>query len=677
MSPIASHVEFEKIEAAGISGEGVILDWKSEDEDHLTLRAVARAVSLSPEVKLGRVELTCSLLEWDAANIRCDRGIVEIGSKPAAQTRFAVHFVYDLERHQLDLNVNQAEFAKGRVGLTLKYSPLSWRVDGRGERLAVSELRRWLQSAGVWPHGYADEAGTVTFRMTAAGDAGSFTHADIDLNASDFSITGRHLADHATFHVTASAEQPAPGDIRLRGGAELTAGAVYVESGLTLQDYHPGVTLEAADKPITAGWDMDYATAKKTLRVQRFDLNQPGVLKLTASGDLTPAAPAAVRRLTLRLDDVDVGAAYERHVKPMCSHIASLCGLEAEGRLSGGLTWGEDGVHDLHAQFHHIYLDDARRRFRLSDLDGDLWLAGGATPMTSTLRWSSASLYRLNFGGGRVAMSSKERQLAITEWSDVSVLGGTLKLDQFEIARLGHPDFSFKTRGRLSPVSMQDFCQAMGWPIFPGRLSGVLPEMMYTHGDLSVHGDLVMNLFGGTVVVHDLRVTSLFGDTPVLTTDVAVANIDLEQLTGAFSFGKIEGRLEGGFKDLRLENWSPVYFEARFQTPRDDHSRHRISQRAVDNLSAIGSGGVASSLSRGFLQVFQDYSYDQLGIACRLYHGVCEMDGVAPAPDGFYIVTRGGLMPPWIDVKGTGHAIPWSDLVYGLKRIASGDMQVQ
>src|SRR5581483_7824351 len=65
MSPIASHVEFEKIEAAGISGEGVILDWKSEDEDHLTLRAVARAVSLSPEVKLGRVELTCSLLEWD------------------------------------------------------------------------------------------------------------------------------------------------------------------------------------------------------------------------------------------------------------------------------------------------------------------------------------------------------------------------------------------------------------------------------------------------------------------------------------------------------------------------------------------------------------------------------------------------------------------------------------
>jgi hypothetical protein len=677
---VSSHMEFEKLEAPGFGGisvHGVIVDWQSEEDGRLTLHVKAHAVKLSPDIALDQIDLACSALAWDAAILHCDQGVIEADGKNTGRLRVPVRFSYNKESSRLELNVDQAEFAKGKVSVALKYSPSEWQVEMQGGQLAVPELRKWMQKFGIWPQGYADEAGAVTFHLTASGNAKSVTHGRLDLNASDFSVAGTHLADHAAFHFETIAEQTSPDNIKLRGQAELTAGAVYVESGLTVKDYHPGVTLEAAEKPITAAWDADFAPTQKTLRVQRFGLNQPGVLKLTVSSDLAFAAPSVVQRLALKVDDIDVRAAYEQHIKPMCSHIESLCGLEAEGHLSGDLTWDGEALSDVHAQFHEIYLDDARHRFRLSGLDGDLLLNSGASPVASALRWNSGALYRLNLGGGHVAMSSKERQLAITEWSDVPILDGALKLDQFEIARIGRPDFSFKTRGRLSPISMQDFCQAMGWPIFSGQLSGVLPELSYEHGNLSVQGDLVMNLFGGSVVIRDLHVASLFGATPVLTTDMAIANIDLEQLTSAFAFGKIEGKLEGDFKKLKLENWSPVYFEARLQTPEGDHSRHRISQRAVDNLSAIGSGGVTSSLSRGFLQVFKDYSYDRLGISCRLYHDVCEMDGVAPAPDGFYIVTRGGLLPPWIDVKGTGHSIPWSDLIYGLNRIASGDMQVQ
>lgn len=674
---VASHVEFEKLEIAGISAHGVIADWQSEEDGHLMLHATVRDLNLSPSVTLQQVELECSSLEWDAVNLRCERGFVEAGGKGAGRMRVPVQFSYDANRSQLDLNVNRAEFAQGRANLTLKYSPSDWQVDVHGEQLAVLALRKWMQSFAMWPQGYTDEAGTVALHLTMAGNASSWRHAQVDLNATGFSVTGAHLADHAAFHIQAGLEQSAQHGIKLQGRAELTAGAVYIESGLTVNDYHPGVTLEVAQTPITAAWDADYNPAQKMLQIHQFDLRQPGVLTLAIEGEAAFAADPPVRRLNVHVDDIDVRAAYDQHIKPMCSHIESLCGLEAEGHLSGQLTWDNDGIRDLHAQFHEIYLDDARRRFRLSGLDGDLLLNSGATPVASALRWNSGALYRLNLGGGHVAMSSRDRQLTITEWSDVSILGGTLKLDQFEIARVGRPDFSFRTRGRLSPISMQDFCQAMGWPIFSGRLSGVLPGLSYEHGNLSVQGDLRMHLFGGSVVIRDLHVASLFGAMPVLTTDVDIANIDLEQLTGAFAFGKIEGKLEGDIKNLKLENWSPIYFEARFQTPEGDHSHHRISQRAVDNLSAIGSGGITGSLSSGFLRVFKDYSYDRLGISCRLYHEVCEMDGVAPAPDGFYIVTRGGMLPPWIDVKGTGHSIPWSDLVYGLNRIASGEMTVQ
>ena len=187
-----------------------------------------------------------------------------------------------------------------------------------------------------------------------------------------------------------------------------------------------------------------------------------------------------------------------------------------------------------------------------------------------------------------------------------------------------------------------------------------------------------MRMFDGNVVVHDLRVGDLFGADPVLTTDIDIHDLDLEQLTNAFSFGKIEGKLGGQIHGLKLENWSPVAFDAKFETPPDDHSTHRISQRAVENLSSIGSGGVMGALSTGYLKVFKNYSYDRLGISCVLKDGYCSMDGVAPAPNGdYYIVSRGGMLPPWIDVKGTGRRVAWTDLVFGLKRIASGNASIQ
>jgi hypothetical protein len=113
-----------------------------------------------------------------------------------------------------------------------------------------------------------------------------------------------------------------------------------------------------------------------------------------------------------------------------------------------------------------------------------------------------------------------------------------------------------------------------------------------------------------------------------------------------------------------------VYFEAELATPEDDRTRHRISQRAVDNLGLIG-GGASAALSGGLLRYFQEYSYGRLGIRCRLYNGVCELGGVKETPDGFLLLTRGGVLPPWIEVKGAGRSIGWQDLVQGLKRIAS------
>ncbi len=223
---------------------------------------------------------------------------------------------------------------------------------------------------------------------------------------------------------------------------------------------------------------------------------------------------------------------------------------------------------------------------------------------------------------------------------------------------------------------MTDFTQALGWPIMSGQLTGVIQGLKYHRGNLQVGGHINVGLFNGNVVVRNLRVEELFGLVPSLYADIDIEDIDLEQLTERFSFGKIEGTLNGKVHKLELQAWQPVYFEAEVATAEDDEVRHRISQKAVDNLGYLGSGATGA-LSSGFLSFFKEYSYGRLGISCRLYNSACELGGVGETSNGFYILTRGGMLPPWVEVKGAGHSISWNTLIEGLKTITTNQPEIE
>jgi len=53
------------------------------------------------------------------------------------------------------------------------------------------------------------------------------------------------------------------------------------------------------------------------------------------------------------------------------------------------------------------------------------------------------------------------------------------------------------------------------------------------------------------------------------------------------------------------------------------------------------------------------------------------MGGVGDAADGsFSILTRGGILPPWIGIKGSGRRIKWQTLVDGIKQISEGNWEL-
>jgi hypothetical protein len=142
--------------------------------------------------------------------------------------------------------------------------------------------------------------------------------------------------------------------------------------------------------------------------------------------------------------------------------------------------------------------------------------------------------------------------------------------------------------------------------------------------------------------------------------------LDLNELTQTFSFGRIEGRLDGEVDDLQLIAWQPNRFRLRLYTPANDDSRRRISQKAVENLTELGSG-VPAGLSRTFLGLFKEFSYGRIDIRIDLDGNIAQLNGIARPEGGYYLVKGSGL--PRIDVVGRNQEVAWKELVNRLKNL--------
>jgi hypothetical protein len=161
----------------------------------------------------------------------------------------------------------------------------------------------------------------------------------------------------------------------------------------------------------------------------------------------------------------------------------------------------------------------------------------------------------------------------------------------------------------------------------------------------------------------------MLGSYPILTADIKVSRLDLGKLSKRFSFGNIEGKLNGTMNGLRIENQQVIAFDAEFSTE-DRLLPYSISQKAVENIASLGGSNPADILSRGVLKLFESFFYSRLGFSCKLRNNVCELKGVASAKNnGFYLIK--GFFAPQINVIGYNRRVNWGELATRLKRITS------
>jgi len=225
----------------------------------------------------------------------------------------------------------------------------------------------------------------------------------------------------------------------------------------------------------------------------------------------------------------------------------------------------------------------------------------------------------------------------------------------------------------LSQVSMEQFSQAAGWPKMLGTLAGIIPRVSYDGEEINVDGALLFNMFDGSVAATQLKLADPFGRAPRLSGNLSMRELDLDLLTRTFSFGNMQGRIDVDVNNLELQNWQPARFDARLSSSAGNYPR-KISQKAVQNISALGGAGAVAAIQRSYLRFFENFGYERIGWSCALRNGVCAMGGVDNGNGGAYAIVKGGGIPA-ITVMGYNRSVSWDELITRLKRVTQGNMQ--
>ncbi len=642
------HVEGAGWHAADIS---VQVDWLGQGRAAVVLQG-AYAVLPDPVGKVTDIRLECADAVLTAAEISCRDGMASARSKLLGKQRIPISFHRNGSDGRIETTLRNIRFAGGNFRLTASLGEERWSARLRGEGLSLQELSRQAIRLGYGVPELEGE-GRLELRADLGGDTLQPGRAMLDVRLRDgtFSNADGSIAGEDVVLQCVAEIRPAASGWRVALDFSARQGAIYLQP----------LFVAVAGQPVTAQARFDWQHARRQLVLHELDYRHPDSLLFTAQGRMRFDDTPAFETLDVEIGAGSLPALYDTYLQPWLTQTAAGQ-LDTSGHVQATLRIRGGVPAMLSVAMQDVSIMDRNDLFGLERLNGRLNWSDSEQPESSQLSWQGGHLYRVALGASQVGLESVGNAVQLAGPATLPVLDGALQIDSFSLEYRGGrpPDWEFD--GILTPVSMKQLTGALGWPEFGGKLSGVIPAVSYVDGELAMNGVLLVRVFDGVVTLRDLQMQDPLGLVPRLQVDARVENIDLEMLTGTFSFGRIEGRLGGHVDGLQLESWRPVAFDAEFATPPGDRSRHRISQKAVDNISNIGGGGVGGALSRSFLRFFEDFPYDRLGIRCRLENGVCEMGGVEPAARGYYLV-KGRFIPPRLDVIGHANRVDWETLV--------------
>lgn len=648
-------VEAEAWRARDISLE---LDWSAAGAGRLTLTVALLELG---EQRISDLRLVCGALELLAEAAHCRNGTLALSSDWLKAQNLPVSFDYRFDTRSLNVSLARLPVAGGAVQLVLHQQADAWRLEAVFRDALLAQLATLVARAGVKLPAL-EFAGTASGRLKLRGAAQGLRAIDwqLETQQAGYSNAAGSQAGEALAVTSRGRATPQGGDWRVQAALEARGGMLYADP--LYLEFSPAQPLQ-----LDAG--LRWRAAAGELKLDSLEFTQPGVTRGQLSGLLALGAERPLRALSVVLDEAVLPGFYTTWLQPWFAG-STLEKLDTTGRLQGRVQVEDGRPRSAQLALERVSFGERGGLFGVQELDGTLSWDDSGRLHHSQLAWQGAHFHELLLGAAALQLETRADGLRIRAPLTVPLLDGQLLVDQFELGRDAE-GVRWLLDATLTPVSMQAFSSALGWPTMGGSLSGVVPRVRYEKGELTLGGTLLVQAFDGAVTVRNLRIRQPLGLVPRLWADARLQELDLDTLTRTFSFGRIEGRLQGEVEGLYMEAWQLVAFDAHFETPPGDDSRRRISQRAVDNISNLGGAGVGGALSRSFLRMFEDFPYKRLGIRCRLENGVCQMGGVAPAKQGYYLVE--GRLLPRLDVVGYSDQVAWKTLLDRLLAVTQGE----
>lgn len=413
-----------------------------------------------------------------------------------------------------------------------------------------------------------------------------------------------------------------------------------------------------------------FADGIAQLRSARLALAGGGTLAGSAVWRIGEALP---RQAELQGDELDLGVLGERLVAPLLAARA-LPPAAIAGQAALRLVWRDGAARQARLVLRDATLGLADGRLALHGVNGDLdWSA--ESPRAAELRVGGGRIGDLPLGAFTLPLHLRPDGVDLKQAS-IPLLDGELLLDDWQLRRPATADGAWQWSAglALTPLSLPALTQALGLPALAGTLSFSLPRLRHADGALVLDGAAVIQAFDGFLSVTGLRLADPFGPLPRLSGDIELRHVDLGMLTDAYSFGHITGYIDADIHGLEMAGLRPLAFDARIASSPGRYPR-RISQRAVQNITALGGGTAA--LQRSFLGFFEDFGYERMALSCRLSGNVCVMGGLGDAAggQGFRIVEGGGI--PALSIVGYNRRVDWPELIERLRGAIRNNLKAE
>jgi len=149
-------------------------------------------------------------------------------------------------------------------------------------------------------------------------------------------------------------------------------------------------------------------------------------------------------------------------------------------------------------------------------------------------------------------------------------------------------------------------------------------------------------------------------------------DIDLEQASRTFEFGRISGIVEGSATDLVITNGQPSQAVAEVHSVDKGGSSQWISVEALNKITVLSSGNSAGALYGGLAGMFDNFRYSKLGFRATLKNDKLTLRGIESRDGKEYLVV-GSVIPPTVNIVSYTQEISFGELLNRLKQIRKSD----